>query len=97
MGLGLVPGANLGHECAIFEAVHGSAPDIAGKDLANPTALLQSAILMLHHLDEADAAAKVQKALETVYAERKCLTRDVGGTCGTTQFADAVLAVMEKL
>jgi isocitrate dehydrogenase (NAD+) len=96
-GLGLVPGANLGHECAIFEAVHGSAPDIAGKDLANPTALLQSAVLMLHHLDEEAAANKVQKALEAVYAERKCLTRDVGGTCGTTQFADAVLAAMETV
>src|SRR4051812_1978185 len=95
-GLGLVPGANLGHECAIFEAVHGSAPDIAGKDLANPTALLQSAVLMLHHLDESAAAAKVQKALEAVYTERKCLTRDVGGTCGTTQFADAILAAMER-
>src|SRR6201985_1752171 len=70
-GLGLVPGANLGAECAIFEAVHGSAPDIAGKDLANPTALLQSAILMLHHLDETAAANKVKKALETVYTERK--------------------------
>jgi isocitrate dehydrogenase (NAD+) len=93
-GLGLVPGANLGANCAIFEAVHGSAPDIAGKDLANPTALLQSAILMLHHLDETAAADKVQKALETVYAERKCLTRDVGGTAGTTQFADAMLAAM---
>ena len=94
-GLGLVPGANLGHECAIFEAVHGSAPDIAGKDLANPTALLQSAVLMLHHLDEETAANKVQKALEAVYTERKSLTRDVGGSCGTTQFADAVLAAME--
>jgi len=93
-GLGLVPGANLGHECAIFEAVHGSAPDIAGKDIANPTALLQSAILMLRHLDEMDAADKVQKAMETVYAERKTLTRDVGGTAGTTQFAEAVLAAM---
>ena len=93
-GLGLVPGANLGAECAIFEAVHGSAPDIAGKDVANPTALLQSAILMLRHLDEPAAAGKVQKALETVYAERKTLTRDVGGTAGTTQFADAVLAAM---
>src|ERR1700689_1379081 len=91
-GLGLVPGANLGHECAIFEAVHGSAPDIAGKDLANPTALLQSAVLMLHHLNEEAAANRVQKALETVYGERKTLTRDVGGTVGTTQFADAVLA-----
>ena len=93
-GLGLVPGANLGIDCAIFEAVHGSAPDIAGKDVANPTALLQSAILMLRHLDEHAAADKVQKALEAVYAERKSLTRDVGGTAGTTQFADAVLAAM---
>ena len=93
-GLGLVPGANLGVECAIFEAVHGSAPDIAGKDVANPTALLQSAVLMLRHLGEAEAACKVQQAIETVYAERKTLTRDVGGTAGTTQFADAVLAAM---
>jgi isocitrate dehydrogenase (NAD+) len=93
-GLGLAPGANLGAECAIFEAVHGSAPDIAGKDVANPTALLQSAILMLRHLDEETAANKAQKALETVYAERKTLTRDVGGTAGTTQFTDAVLAAM---
>src|SRR6202789_4563164 len=79
-GLGLVPGANIGVDCAIFEAVHGSAPDIAGKDLANPTALLQSAILMLRYLDESDAADRVQKALETVYTEKKTLTRDVGGT-----------------
>jgi isocitrate dehydrogenase (NAD+) len=93
-GLGLVPGANLGLNCAIFEAVHGSAPDIAGKDVANPTALLQSAVLMLRHLDEPEAADKVQQALETVYAERKTLTRDVGGTGGTSQFADAVLAAM---
>src|ERR1700723_1170212 len=93
-GLGLVPGANLGHEAAIFEAVHGSAPDIAGKDIANPTALLQSAILMLRYIDEEAAADSVHKALETVYSERKTLTRDVGGTAGTSQFADAVLAAM---
>ena len=93
-GLGLVPGANLGVDCAIFEAVHGSAPDIAGKDVANPTALLQSALLMLRHLGESAAADKVQKALETVYTEHKSLTRDVGGTVGPTQFADAVLAAM---
>jgi len=93
-GLGLVPGANLGHDCAIFEAVHGSAPDIAGKDIANPTALLQSAILMLRHLDEEAAADMVHKALETVYAEGKTLTRDVGGHAGTSEFADAVLAAM---
>jgi isocitrate dehydrogenase (NAD+) len=95
-GLGLVPGANLGAECAIFEAVHGSAPDIAGQDLANPTALLQSAVLMLRHLDEEAAADKVHRALETVYSERKTLTRDVGGTAGTTQFADALLATMAR-
>jgi isocitrate dehydrogenase (NAD+) len=93
-GLGLVPGANLGAECAIFEAVHGSAPDIAGKDIANPTALLQSAILMLRYLDEMTAADRIDHALETVYRERKTLTRDVGGTAGTSQFADAVLAAM---
>jgi isocitrate dehydrogenase (NAD+) len=93
-GLGLVPGANLGLNCAIFEAVHGSAPDIAGKDIANPTALLQSAILMLRHLNEPVAAGKVQRAMEAVYTERKALTRDVGGTAGTSQFADAVLEAM---
>ncbi len=93
-GLGLVPGANLGADCAVFEAVHGSAPDIAGKDMANPTALLQSAILMLLHLDEFDLAAAVQKALETVYAEGKALTRDVGGQGGTKAFADAVIAAL---
>jgi isocitrate dehydrogenase (NAD+) len=95
-GLGLVPGANIGVDCAIFEAVHGSAPDIAGKDLANPTALLQSAVLMLRHLNEEAAAEQVQKALEAVYAEKKTLTRDVGGTAGTSQFADAVLAAIAQ-
>ncbi len=93
-GLGLVPGANLGADMAIFEAVHGSAPDIAGKDMANPTAVLQSAILMLWHLDEGETAEMVQGGLETVYAEGKSLTRDVGGTTGTTEFADAVIAAL---
>jgi len=95
-GLGLVPGANLGAEAAIFEAVHGSAPDIAGKDIANPTALLQSSILMLRHLDEGDAADRVQAALERTYTEKKTLTRDVGGTAGTQAFADAVIAAMGR-
>jgi isocitrate dehydrogenase (NAD+) len=94
-GLGLVPGANLGTECAIFEAVHGSAPDIAGKDIANPTALLQSAVLMLHHINEGATAERVQAGLEQVYLESKILTRDVGGTSGTRAFADAVLEAME--
>ena len=91
-GLGLVPGANLGADCAIFEAVHGSAPDIAGQDKANPTALIQSAVLMLHHLDEAETANKVQAAIEKVYAEGKSTTRDVGGTVGTKAFTEAVIA-----
>ncbi len=89
---GWCPGANIGVGCAIFEAVHGSAPDIAGKDIANPTALLQSAILMLRHIDEADAADRVQAALEKVYVEKRSLTRDVGGTSGTRAFSEAVFA-----
>ncbi len=93
-GLGLVPGANLGKECAIFEAVHGSAPDIAGQDKANPTAVLQSAILMLHHLNEPEAANKIHAALEKVYAAGTSLTRDVGGTVGTKAFAEAVIAAL---
>src|SRR5438046_1063687 len=82
-GLGLVPGANFGHECAIFEAVHGSAPDIAGKNMANPTAVLRSALLMLSHLGEHEAAKKIRDALDHVYRDRTKLTRDVGGTAGT--------------
>jgi isocitrate dehydrogenase (NAD+) len=93
-GLGLVPSANLGETCAIFEAVHGSAPDIAGQDKANPTALLQSAILMLHHIGEAEAANRIQAAMDKVYAEKIALTRDVGGTAGTQAFANAVIAAL---
>src|SRR5262249_10089769 len=95
--LGLVPGANIGDRCAIFEAVHGSAPDIAGKDLANPTAVLQSAILMLRHLKEVEAADRIYAALEKTYKEKKHLTRDVGGTARTSEFADAVIANMEAM
>ncbi len=91
-GLGIVPGANLGDTTAIFEAVHGTAPDIAGKGLANPTALMQSAALMLAHLGEREAAAQLQQALENVYAEGRHLTGDVGGTASTRQFTDAVVA-----
>ena len=96
-GLGLVPGANIGAHCAIFEAVHGSAPDIAGKNLANPTAVLQSAVLMLRQLDEIEAADRVHAALEKTYKEKLHLTRDVGGNTGTSQFADAVIANMETV
>ncbi len=93
-GLGLVPSANLGHDCAMFEAVHGSAPDIAGKDLANPTALLRSALLMLRHLGEEDAAIRIEGALENVYRHKEKLTRDVGGSAGTSQFADSIIAAL---
>src|SRR5882757_5094545 len=94
-GLGLVPGANFGHECAIFEAVHGSAPDIAGKNIANPAAVLRSGLLMLRHLGEHDAALKIRNAIDHVYRDRSKLTRDVGGTAGTSEFADSVIEAME--
>jgi isocitrate dehydrogenase (NAD+) len=90
-GLGIVPGANLGDDHAIFEAVHGSAPDIAGKGLANPTALMQSAVLMLAHLGEREAAERLQGAVEAVYAEGRHLTGDVGGKAGTDEFTDAII------
>jgi isocitrate dehydrogenase (NAD+) len=95
-GLGLVPGANLGDHAAVFEAVHGSAPDIAGKNIANPTAVLRSALLMLRHLGEQDAAWHIRTALEKVYRQRDKLTRDVGGKAGTSQFADSVIEAMQS-
>jgi len=95
-GLGVVPSANIGDECAMFEAVHGTAPDIAGKGLANPTALLMSSALMLDHLGEKTAAERIQKALEKVYRQAKHTTRDVGGKAGTEEFADAVIAVLKQ-
>ena len=93
-GLGLVPGANIGELGAVFEAVHGSAPDIAGQGIANPTALLQSGILMLRHLGERDAAEKVEAAMLKVFEEGKVRTRDIGGESNTTEFADAIIAGM---
>src|SRR6201988_1482388 len=95
-GRGFVPSANLGDECAVFEAVHGSAPDIAGKNLANPTALLRSALLMVRHLDEHGASTQIRNALERVYRHPEKLTRDIGGKSGTSQFADAVIEEMEN-
>jgi isocitrate dehydrogenase (NAD+) len=93
-GLGVVPGANLGENHAVFEAVHGSAPDIAGKGIANPTAMIFSAVMMLAHLREYAAASRLQSAVEKVYSEKKHLTPDVGGAAGTQDFTDAVLAAM---
>jgi isocitrate dehydrogenase (NAD+) len=94
-GLGVVPSANIGDECAMFEAVHGTAPDIAGKGLANPTAMLMSSVLMLDHLAERTAAERIQKAFEKVYREAKHTTRDVGGKAGTEEFSDAVIAELK--
>jgi len=94
-GLGIVPGANIGEECAVFEAVHGSAPDIAGKGLANPTALMLSAVMMLEHLGEIAAARRLQRAIEKVYQEGRTLTPDVGGTASTQQFTEAVVEAVQ--
>jgi len=93
-GLGVVPGANLGEKHAVFEAVHGSAPDIAGKGVANPTAMMLSAAMMLVHLREQAAANRLRSAVEKVYADRRHLTPDVGGTAGTREFTDAVIAAL---
>ncbi len=94
-GLGVAPGANMGDDYAVFEAVHGSAPDIAGKGLANPTALMRSAVMMLTYLKERDAARRLGHAIETVYAEGKHLTRDVGGTAGTAEFTEAIITQLQ--
>ncbi len=89
-GLGVVPGANLGADCAVFEAVHGSAPDIADQNLANPTALLLSAIMMLRHIGELDAATRVKAALDGVLSAGAVRTRDLGGSASTTEFTTAL-------
>jgi isocitrate dehydrogenase (NAD+) len=94
-GLGLVPGANIGDECAVFEAVHGSAPDIAGKGIANPTAVMLAGVQMLAHIGEHDASQRLRNAIRGVYAEGKTLTRDVGGAASTEEFASAVVAKLE--
>src|SRR6202035_575589 len=86
----VVGAANLGSEIAVFEAVHGSAPDIAGKQLANPTALLLSAVLMLRHIDEGAAADRIMTALGAVLTAKTVRTRDLGGRASTLEFADAV-------
>ncbi len=91
-GLGVVPGANIGEDIAIFEAVHGSAPDIAGKNLANPTALMLSAVMMLNHLGEKDKAKILESSIEEVLAEGKFKTKDLGGNSTTTEFTQAVVS-----
>ena len=91
-GLGVVPGGNIGERIAVFEAVHGTAPDIAGKNLANPTALMMSAVMMLNWLGLPEASRRFDKALLRVYAEGKVRTGDLGGTATTREFTDAVIA-----
>jgi isocitrate dehydrogenase (NAD+) len=94
-GLGVVPAANLGIEIGVFEAVHGSAPDIAGKSIANPMALLLSALLMLRHIDEEAMADRIMKALNDVLSEGKVRTRDLGGKASTIEFTDAICRKIE--
>lgn len=94
-GLGLAPGANIGLTNAVFEAVHGSAPDIAGKGIANPTALLFSALMMLRHIGEHDLADRINNAVLKVMADGKDTTRDLGGNASTTQYRDAVIAAAQ--
>ena len=89
-GLGMAPGANIGEHTAIFEAVHGSAPDIAGRNIANPLAIVLSGAMLLDHVGEHDAATRVRKAVNEVLADGKKLTRDLGGTAGTTEIAEAI-------
>jgi isocitrate dehydrogenase (NAD+) len=90
-GLGVVPSGNIGEHAALFEAVHGTAPDIAGKNMANPTALLMSAIMMLRHIGEQKAADLIETALNTVLKKREKVTRDLGGTASTSEFAEAIM------
>jgi isocitrate dehydrogenase (NAD+) len=96
-GLGVVPGANMGDHHAVFESVHGSAPDIAGKGLANPTALLLSAVMMLQHLKEFNAAKRLQAAIEATYRDGDSLTPDVGGTANTQQFTEALIRQVKAI
>jgi isocitrate dehydrogenase (NAD+) len=96
-GLGVVPGANIGELGSVFEAVHGSAPDIAGKNIANPTALLQTAVMMLRHLGEREAADLIQRAMIHTLAVKQVRTRDLGGTASTTEYTEAIVASMKEL
>ncbi|NBW83036.1 isocitrate dehydrogenase (NAD(+)) [bacterium] len=95
-GLGVAPGANIGNNGAVFEAVHGSAPDIAGQGKANPTALLLSAVMMLQHMGEFKMAESIESGLQKVLAEGKSLTRDLKGTASTMEFAEAIIRAMKN-
>jgi len=90
-GLGMAPGANLGEEYAMFEAVHGSAPDIAGKDVANPMAMILSAVMMLRHVGQGAVADRIERALDAVLADKRAVTPDLGGSAGTRAMTDAII------
>jgi len=96
-GLGLIPGANIGNDAALFEAVHGSAPDITGKNLANPTAVIMAGVMMLDHLGEHEAAAKIKAAVEKVVNEGKFVTPDLNpqSKCGTIEMGNAIVEAMK--
>ncbi len=96
-GLGICPGANIGELGSVFEAVHGSAPDIAGKNLANPTALLQTGVMMLRHLGERSAADLISRAMIYTLSEKKIRTRDLGGTASTTEYTEAIVGTMKEM
>jgi isocitrate dehydrogenase (NAD+) len=95
-GLGLTPGANIGKDAAIFEAVHGTAPDIAGKGVANPTAVMLAGCQLLDHMGDTKRAARVKGAIEQTLRERKTVTADVGGSATTDQYTDAVIANLSQ-
>jgi len=92
----VVPGGNIGLDVAVFEAVHGSAPDIAGKDLANPLALMRSGVMMLYHMGKDEVAERLRRALRDVIVRQKIRTRDLGGEASTTQLTDAIVDALEK-
>ena len=96
-GLGVAPGANIGPDAAVFEAVHGSAPKYAGQNKANPTALMLSGVLLLRHIGEQAAAERVEDAVRAVIAEGRTVTYDLGGSAGTSDFADAIVARLESV
>jgi isocitrate dehydrogenase (NAD+) len=96
-GLGVTGSANIGDDCAVFEAVHGSAPDIAGQGIANPTAVIRSGEMMLRYLNETTAADAIRQALHDTYADPATLTRDLGGTATTIEFGDTVAARVREI
>jgi isocitrate dehydrogenase (NAD+) len=94
-GLGFAPAANIGENAAVFEAVHGSAPDIAGQGIANPTSLMLSACLMLDHLDQSEVGDRIRRALDVVVRAGQVKTRDIGGEAGTAEFTGALIAALD--